>query len=179
MSVFFTSRNTGFKSQLDTSSIPPWYLAVYWVSLAFSYRNPNSFLIPGGSIENGSASSIASQHLVDRLSFCSWFWWVVPWHLLDTSSIPQLSTTISRHLPRQVSQYLSTPASVEIYWGSIYSLFAIHFSFLRSLSICPRLFISQVLSLSLQTSSLRFFKPFSSFSSLGKFLISHSSWFET
>ena len=123
MSVFFTSRNTGFKSQLDTSSIPPWYLAVYWVSLAFSYRNPNSFLIPGGSIENGSASSIASQHLVDRLSFCSWFWWVVPWHLLNTSSIPQLSTTISRHLPRQVSQYLSTPASVEIYcWHHLSSL---------------------------------------------------------
>ena len=93
MSVFFTSRNTGFKSQLDTSSIPPWYLAVYWVSLAFSYRNPNSFLIPGGSIENGSASSIASRHLVDQSRFCSWFCWVVPRHLLDTLAVDDYFST--------------------------------------------------------------------------------------
>ena len=72
------------KLVLKAGSTPPWYLAVCWASLAFSYRNPNSFLIPGGSIENGFASSIASWHLVDWSSFCSWFWWVFPRHLLDT-----------------------------------------------------------------------------------------------
>ena len=40
-----------FLSYLDTSSIPPWYLAVSWASSAFSYRNPYSFSTPGGSIE--------------------------------------------------------------------------------------------------------------------------------
>ena len=60
MSVFFSFRKTGFKSWLDTSLIPPQYLAVCRASSAFSYRNPDSFSIPGGSIENRSASSIAS-----------------------------------------------------------------------------------------------------------------------
>ena len=87
MSVFFTSRKTTFKSWLDTSSIPPRYLVVCWASLAFSYRNPDSFSILGGSIENGSASSIASRHLVDRSRFCSWFWWVVPRYPLNTSAV--------------------------------------------------------------------------------------------
>ena len=84
MSVFFTSRKSSFKSYLDTSSIPPWYLAVCRASSAFSYRNPDSFSTPGGSIEKVPASSIASRHLVDRSSFCSCIWWFVPWHLLDT-----------------------------------------------------------------------------------------------
>ena len=43
-----------------TVSTPPRYLAVYRASSASSYRNPNNFLIPSGSIENGSASLIAS-----------------------------------------------------------------------------------------------------------------------
>ena len=38
----------------------------------FSYCNPDSSLIPGESIENAPTSSIASRHLVDRSSFCSW-----------------------------------------------------------------------------------------------------------
>ena len=115
MSVFFTSRKTTFKRWLNTSSIPPRYLAAYRASSAFSYRIPNSFSIPGGSIENGFASSVASRHWVDRLSFCSWF--------CDTSSILQLLTTISQHLPQQVSHYLSTPTSVEIhYWHYLSSL---------------------------------------------------------
>ena len=66
------------KLVLKASSTPPRYLAVCRASLTFSYRNPNRFSIPGGSIENGSVSSIASRHLVDRSRFCSWFCWVVP-----------------------------------------------------------------------------------------------------
>ena len=58
---------------LKASSTPPRYLAVCRASSAFSYRNPDSFSIPSGSIENGSASLIASQYLVDQSSFYSWF----------------------------------------------------------------------------------------------------------
>ena len=50
----------------------------------FFYRNPDSSSIPGGAIENAFASSIASQHLVDRSSFCSWIWFLIARYLLDT-----------------------------------------------------------------------------------------------
>ena len=86
------------KLVLKASSTPPWYLTVCQASSAFSYCNPDSFSTPGGSIENASASSIASQHLMDRLSFCSSIWWFVSRHLLDTC--------ICR---RQMSRHLSTP----------------------------------------------------------------------
>ena len=84
-------------------------------------------------------------------------------------------STPPRYLPRWLPRYFSILTSIEIYWGPIYSFFAIWFSFLRSLSICPHLFISQTLSLSLPTSSFVIFQAFSRFSSLGKLLISHSS----
>ena len=113
------------KLLLKAGSTPPRYLVVYRASSAFSNRNPNNFSIPGGSIENGSASSIASRHLVDRSSFCSWFCWVVP-----------------RHLPWQVSRYLSTPASVEIYYWHYLS------------SLCDPVFISFDLSLDTSLFSL-------------------------
>ena len=90
------------KLVLNASSTPPRYLAVYRASSAFSNRNPDSFPIPGGSIENGSASSIASRHLVDRSSFCSSLYWIVPQHLLDTSTIDD---HFSRHL---LDKYLNT-----------------------------------------------------------------------
>ena len=88
------------KLVLKVGSTPHRYLAVCRASLAFSYRNPDSFSIPGGSIENRSASSIASWHLVDRSSFCSWFCWVVPRHLLDTSAVDNhfLNTFLDRCL---------------------------------------------------------------------------------
>ena len=91
MSIFFTSQ----KMVLKAGSTPPWYLVVCRASSVFSYRNPYSFLIPGGLIENGSASSIASRHLVNRTSFCSWFWWVVPRYLLDTSAVDDHFSTPS------------------------------------------------------------------------------------
>ena len=113
------------KLLLKAGSTPPRYLAVCRASSAFSNRNPDSFSIPGGSIKNGSTSSIAFRHLVDRLSFYSWFWWV-----------------ISRHLPRQVSRYLLTPTSVEIYYWHYLS------------SLCDLVFISFDLSLDTSLFSL-------------------------
>ena len=78
------------KLVLNAGSTPPRYLAVCRASSAFSNRNPDSFSIPGGSIENGFASSIAFHT-----------WWIDQASVLDsvglfldTSSIPQLSTTI-------------------------------------------------------------------------------------
>ena len=80
-----------------------------------------------------------------------------------------------RHLPRQLPRYLLIPQLSSITEGSIYFSITILLSFLRSLSICPRLFISQTLSFSLQTCSSRILQAFSSFSLLGKLLIlSHS-----
>ena len=75
------------KEWLDTSSIPPRHFAVCRASQAFSYRNPDTSSTPGGLIEKAPASSIASRHLVDRLTFCSWIWWVILRYLLDTSAV--------------------------------------------------------------------------------------------
>ena len=75
MSMFFSFWKTGFKKWFDISSIPSRHLAIYWASQAFSYRNPDTSLTLGGSIEKALASSIAFRHLVDRSSFCSWIWW--------------------------------------------------------------------------------------------------------
>ena len=130
-----------------------------------------------------------------KIAFKSW---------LDTSSIPgrliellflnlilycsilsrylSYRRLIPRHLPQQLPRYLSIPQLSSITEGFIYSSIAILLSFLWSLSIFPRPFISQTLSFSLQTSSSRILQAFSSFSLLSKLLIlSHSciSWFET
>ena len=149
MFVFFTIRKTGFKSWLDTSSKPCFLssffsfflsqsrqlLDTWWIDRESScFLNSSS--TPGGSIE---------------LLFLD---------LLSCSLIPQLSTTISS-IPTSIAS--SIPASNELYWGFIYTFFAIQFSFLQSLSICPHLFISQTLSLSLQTSSFVIFQAFSRF----------------
>ena len=138
---------------LKAGSTPPRYFAVCRASSAFSYRNPDSFSIPGGSIENGFASSIASWHLVDRSSFCSWFCWVVPRHL-------SYQWPFSRHLPRQISQYLSTPASIEIYcWHYLSSLCNLELiSF--DISLYTSLFSLPNFLISLQS---LFLKDFSSF----------------
>ena len=147
----FHSRKTGFKKWFDTSSIPPWHLAVCRDSSAISYRFPDSSSILGGSIEKAPASSIASRHLVDRSSFCSWIWWVVPRYLLDTSAVDDhfLNTYLESFLDTCIYRAL---LRVYIYFP--------HDPFLIS-SICPHLFISQTLSLSLQTSSFMIFQTFS------------------
>ena len=83
----FHFQKIGFKRWPDTSSIPPRHLAVCRDSSTVSYRFLDSFLILGGLIKKAPASSIASRHLVDRSSFCSWIWWVVPWYLLNTLAV--------------------------------------------------------------------------------------------
>ena len=83
MFVFFTLEKLVLKSGLT----PPWHLAVSWDSSVISYRFPDSSSILGGLIEKAPASSIASRHLVDRLTFCSWIWWVILRYLLDTSAV--------------------------------------------------------------------------------------------
>ena len=100
--------------------------------------------------------------------------------LMSCSSIPQLSTTISSILTSIAS---SIPLDTCIYRAllKVY-IFILRDPILIS-SICLHLFISQTLSLShSKPLPLWFFKFFQNFSSLVKFLISHSScisWFET
>ena len=144
--MFFSSQKTILKSWLDTSSTPPQYLAICRASQAF-------FLTQ-------------SWHLLDT-------WWIdqESSYLLDSSSTPGGSIELlflklipccsvlarylscrrplSRHLPWQLPQHLPIPQLSSITEGSIYTSIAILLSFLRSFSICPCLFISQTLSLSL------------------------------
>ena len=157
--LFFSSWKTVLKSWLDTSSIPC-YLSSF--SSIFLKRNLDTSSTSGGSIELLFLNLILCCLIPTRYLSC---WQPVP-----------------QHLPRQLPQYLSIPQLSSITEGSIYFSIAILLSFLRSLSICSRLFISQTLSFSLQTFSSRILQAFSSFSLLGKLLIlSHSciSCFET
>ena len=87
------------KLVLKASSTPPRYLAVCRASSAFSYRNLNSFLTPGGSIEKVLASLIASRHLVDRSSFCSCICWFVPKHLYLSKTIFSTPSLIDGSTP--------------------------------------------------------------------------------
>ena len=126
----------------------------------FSYRNLDSSSIPGGSIENAPASSIAYRHLVDRSRFCSWIWFLVARYLLDTLAVDGhfLNTYLDSFL--DTSRHLHLSSFTEgLYIPSSRS----ESHFLRSLSICPHLFISQTPSLSLQTSSFMIFQAFSRF----------------
>ena len=87
---------------------------------SFSYRNPDSSSIPGGSIEKSPASSIASRHLVDRSSLSSCVFAL----FLDNFICRRC---FSRHLPWQMSRHLS------INWdilACISFFFVLHFFFL-------------------------------------------------
>ena len=126
----------------------------------FSYHNPDCSSILGGSIKKAPASSISPRHLVDWSSFCYWIWFLVARYFLNTSAVDDLfiGTYLDSFL--DTSRYLICRALLK----GLYILpRAILFSFLRSLSICPHLFISQTLSLSLQTSSFVIFQAFSRF----------------
>ena len=130
MSVFFSSRKTVFKSLLDTFLTPGYLLSF---QAFFSYRNLDTSLTPGGSIEKVLVSSIAFQQLGRSIELLFLIWWFVPRHMLDTCICRR---PFSQHLPRQISRHLSTPSSVEIYRWPIYSPRAIRISFLSiSLSI--------------------------------------------
>ena len=121
----------------------------------FSYRNPDSSLIPGGSIENAHASSIASRHLVDQSSFCSWIWFFVARCL-------SCRRPFSRYLPRQLPRHLFC-------WALLKVLFipphAIRFSF-HSISLS---FLSQTLSFHSNCVPQGFFKLFQVFLHLVSF----------
>ena len=134
----------------------------------FSYRNPDSSLIPGGSIENAHASSIASRHLVDQSSFCSWIWFFVARYL-------SCRRPFSQYLPRQLPRHLSIPHLSSITEGSIYTSSRDPILISLDLSLNCSLFSLPNTLISLQSCSSRFLQAFSSFSTLGKLLISHSS----
>ena len=137
-------------------STPPRYLAICLLK-PFSYHNPDSSSIPGGSIENAPASSIASRHLVDRSSFCSWIWFLVARYLLDTWTIDDhfldtyhdkfLDTCICRDLLRVYIYFLRDPFLI----SSI------------SLDLSAPIHLPNTHSLSLQTSSFVIFQAFSRF----------------
>ena len=97
------------KMWLDTSSYLLDTLLSVELLKPFSYRNPDSSSIPGGSIEKAPASSIASWHLVDRSTFCSWIWFLVAQYLLNTS-------TVDKHFLDTYLNSLLNTSSVEIYW---------------------------------------------------------------
>ena len=97
------------KMWLDTSSYLLDTLLSVELLKPFSYRNPDSSSIPGGSIEKAPASSIASWHLVDRSTFCSWIWFLVAQYLLNTS-------TVDKHFLDTYLNSLLDTSSVEIYW---------------------------------------------------------------
>ena len=90
---------------------------------------------------------------MDQSSFFDHVWWILPRHLSTAAFVNFL---FSRHLAR----YLSTPLSVENYWGSIYRLqrdLILIFSISLNLSVLihlPNTFFS------LKTFNLRDFRPF-------------------
>ena len=168
----FHSRKTDFKKWLDTSSIPPWHLAICRDSSAVSYRFLDSSSIPSGSIEKALISSIASRHLVDRSSFCSWIWRIAPRYLLDTLAVEDhfLDTYFDSFLDTSRHLYLST------FTKGLYILSSRSDSHFFDLSRFVRTCSSLKHSLShSKPLPLWFFKLFQDSSSLGKFLISHSS----
>ena len=132
-----------FLSNLDSFSTPG-YLSSF--STSFSHYL-DSFSIVGGSIE-------FLYYL-----FC----WIIPQQILDSCICRSLLCTTP----------VSTTLFIEIYWTPIYLFSVIRLSFCStSFSIYPSFHLPN-LSHSLQTSSSRFLQAFSSFSSLGKLLISH------
>ena len=175
ISVFFSSRKTVLKSWLDTSSIPHRYLAICWASWAF-FLTQSRHLLDTWWIDR------ESSYLLDSSSTLGGSIELLFLNLILCCSIPQLSTTRSSTPTSTASSILPETLAVEHYWRVYIFLNRDSSLILQSLSICLRLFISQTLSFSLQTSSSRILQAFSSFSLLGKLLIlSHSciSWFKT
>ena len=123
----------------------------------FSYRNPDSSSIPGVSIENALASSIASRHQVDQSRFYSWIWFLIARYLLDTSAVDKhfLDTYLNSFL--DTSRYLICRALLKVLFKPPR---AIRFSF-HSISLSIALyFLSQTLSSHSSKVSSSFFKIF-------------------
>ena len=164
------------KLVLKCGLIPPQYLFDTLLSVEllkpFSYRNPDSSSIPGGSIENALASSIASRHQVDQSSFYSWIWFLIARYLLNTSAVDKhfLDTYLNSFL--DTSRYLICRALLKVLFKPPRVIwFSFHLIFL-SIALC---FLSQTLSSHSNLNPQRFLQDFSRFFSLGKLLISHSS----
>ena len=102
---------TIFKSQFDSSSIAGYlssFLKLFFIAISLAPR----YLV------DLSRLGLYARQLLDT-------WWIDRASvlnscvlILDTSSTPQLSTSISSTPPRQITRHLSIPASVEIYWLS-------------------------------------------------------------
>ena len=145
----FHSWKTDFKKWLNT------LLSIEILKLFFI-----AFLIAPRYLVNRSRKLLPPWQLLDT-------WWIDRASIvgsdelfLDTCSTPQLSATISL-IPTSIAS--STPLDTCIYRD----LLKVYIYFLRDpiliSSICPQLFISQTLSLSLQTSSFVIFQAFSRF----------------
>ena len=173
MSVFFTLEKLVLKSSLT----PPRHLSICRASQAFSYRNPDTSSTPGGSIEKAPASSIASWHLVDRSSFCSWIWCVVPRYLLNTLAVDDY------FLDTYLDSFLDTCICRDLLRVYIYFLHDLILISSISLALSTPVHLPNTLSLSHSKHlPLWFFKLFQDSPSLCKFLISYSSYiscFET
>ena len=172
MSVFFSSRKTVLKSWLDTS----WYLAICRASQAF-------FLLQSRQLLDTWWIDRENSYLLDT-------WWIDRAFVLgsdelflDTFSIPQLSTTFFL-IPTLIAS--STPLDTCIYRD----LLKVYIYLLRdpflisstSLDFSAPVHLPNILSFTPNLFLWDFSSLFQDFSSIGKFLISHSlciSWFET
>ena len=149
------------KLVFKSGSTPPRYLLDTLLSVEllkpFSYHNPNSSSILGGTIENAPASLIASQHLVDRSTFCSWIWFLVAWHLLDTSTVDNhfLDAYLDRFL--DTSRYLICRALLKVLFKPPRAIQTSFHSISLSIALC---FLSQTLSSHSSKVSSSFFKIF-------------------
>ena len=168
MSVFFTSRKTGFKSWLNTSSIPPRHLVVCRDSSAVSYR----FLTASRYLVDRSRKLLPPRLLLDT-------WWIdrafalgFDELFLDTSAIDDLFL-----IPPSIASLIPLDTCIYRALLRVYIFISLRsdshfFNLSQSVHICssPKHHLSYSKPL-----PLCFFKLFQVFSSLGKFLISHSS----
>ena len=115
ISVFFSSRKTVLKSWLDTSSTPPWYLAICWASQAF-FLMQSRYLLNTWWIDRESSclfdSSLTPGGSI-KLLFLK---------LILCCSIPQLSTTTFSTPPLTASSIPPDTLVVEHYWRSYLNL---------------------------------------------------------
>ena len=130
----------------------------------FSYRNPDSSSIPGGSIEKAPTSSIAPRYLVDQSSFYSWIWFLVARYLLDTLVVEHhfLDTYLDSFL--DTSRYLIYRALLKVLFKPPSQSVSHFFDLSRFVRTCssPKhsLFHSQTLPQGFFKLSSSFFKFF-------------------
>ena len=160
------------KKRLDTSSTPCYLLRFFSCFLLLSWQLLDTWWIDW-----------ESSCLLDSFSTPAGSIELLFLDLMSCSSIPQLSTTISS-IPTLIASLI--PLDTCIYRA----LLKVYIFILRdpiliysiSLDLFASIHLPNILSLTPNLSSSVIFQAFSRFSSLSKFLISHSScfsWFET